>query len=143
MHYAIKIYRCACREPAFCSSSLYSRKKHSWKKVSLDVSPVQRGGGEHNRNGLSPLAQSPVYDSTPASSCHPGTSYVGETPDAPDFVSNIPNTIHQKSLLLSRRNVKRISTPMREMLRNPYENHVGNGKKNGSTRGHFWIHNND
>ena len=59
VHYAIKIYRWACRGPAFCSSSLYSRKKHSWTKVSLDVGPARRGGSEHNSNALSPVAQSP------------------------------------------------------------------------------------
>ena len=127
MHHAIKIYRCACRGLAFCSSSLYSRKKHSWKKVPLNVSPVRRGRGEHNSNALSLVAQSPGYHSTAAWSCHPATMYVGGGPsDAPDFVPNIPYTVHQKSLLLSRRDVKRISTLMREMLRNVYEDHVGN-----------------
>jgi hypothetical protein len=32
---------------------------------------------------------------------------------------------------------------MHEVLRNLYEDHVGTGKKYGSTRGHFWIHDND
>jgi len=127
VHHAIKIYKCACRGLAFCSSSLYSRKKHSWKKVLLNVSPVRRGRGEHNSNVLSPVAQSPGYHSTAAWSCHPATMYVGgKQSDAPDFIPNIPYTVHRKSLLLSRRDVKRISTLMREMLRNVYDDHVRN-----------------